>query len=236
MGLIPAGPVGFDLELRDVTYESAISAVEATYANQDVQQVRIGAIILAAGSSQRMGRPKMLLPWGDTSILGHVIQLWQALVGEQVTVVIAGTATHLQQELERLNFPRQNWIQNSTPERGMFSSIQCAANWGQWPETLTHWTLVLGDQPHLGLETLRKLLDFARRNPGQVCQPTRRSRWRHPVVLPKPVFKQLSRSTAQTLQEFLASCDRAALECEDPGFDYDIDTPEDYRKALKLAR
>ena len=34
----------------------------------------ITAIILAAGRSRRMGQPKMLLPWGETTVLGHVIQ------------------------------------------------------------------------------------------------------------------------------------------------------------------
>ena len=40
-----------------------------------------GVIILAAGASSRMGRPKMLLPWGATSVLGHLIGQWQTLGG-----------------------------------------------------------------------------------------------------------------------------------------------------------
>ena len=39
----------------------------------------IGVIILGAGASSRMGRPKLLLPWGDTSVIGHLIRQWQAL-------------------------------------------------------------------------------------------------------------------------------------------------------------
>ena len=51
-----------------------------------------GAVILAAGSSSRMGRPKLLLPWGATSVLGHQIQTWRSLsVGQIATVVATGT-------------------------------------------------------------------------------------------------------------------------------------------------
>ena len=39
----------------------------------------VGVVILAAGRSARMGRPKLLLPWGETSVLGHLIKQWQAL-------------------------------------------------------------------------------------------------------------------------------------------------------------
>src|SRR5438874_1514761 len=41
--------------------------------------IAAGVIILAAGRSRRMGRPKMLLPWGNTTVLGHLVAQWQAL-------------------------------------------------------------------------------------------------------------------------------------------------------------
>ena len=193
------------------------------------------ALILGAGSSQRMGTPKLLLPWGGTSILGHLIQLWGSLTASQVTVVIASKEVELCRELDRLGFPQQNRILNFAPERGMFGSIQCAAGWAGWSDSVTHWVILLGDQPHLQPAMLRNLLDFAAQNPERVCRPMRGPRWRHPVVLPKSVFKQLTSSTAASLREFLTGCDRAGFECADPGLDYDIDTPEDYRRALVLA-
>ncbi|HRY59690.1 MAG: NTP transferase domain-containing protein [Verrucomicrobia bacterium] len=39
----------------------------------------LGVVLLAAGRSARMGKPKLLLPWGDTSVLGHLIRQWQSL-------------------------------------------------------------------------------------------------------------------------------------------------------------
>ena len=50
---------------------------------------RLGAVILAAGRSLRMGRPKLLLPWGETSVLGHLLNQWRQVGAAQVAVVHA---------------------------------------------------------------------------------------------------------------------------------------------------
>src|SRR5436190_15924591 len=150
-----------------------------------------GVVILAAGASSRMGKPKLLLPWGGTSVLGHLIGQWKALRAVQIAAVCASGDQAVSAELDRLDFPRLNRVVNPTPERGMFNSIQCAARWGRWNAELTHWTIALGDQPHLRLDTLRALLHFAGAQSNQVCQPSRRGRPRHPVVVPKTVFVEL---------------------------------------------
>jgi len=197
----------------------------------------VGVVILAAGRSARMGRPKLLLPWGETSVLGHLIGQWRALGAKQVAVVCAPGDRAIQAELDRLGFAEKDRIINPTPERGMFSSIQCAAQWPGWQAALTHWAIVLGDQPHLRPQTLRQVLDFSAAHPTKVCQPARRGHGRHPVLLPKTVLRQLAGSTAATLKEFLVARSREASLCEvdDPGMEVDIDRPEDYDKAVALA-
>jgi molybdenum cofactor cytidylyltransferase len=194
-------------------------------------------IILAAGRSARMGKPKLLLPWGDTSVLGHLIEEWRALHAKQIAVVCAPVDQAIQAELDRLGFEEKNQVINPAPERGMFSSIQCAAQWPGWQAGLTHWAIVLGDQPHLQRQTLRQVLDFSAAQPGSVCQPSRHGHGRHPALLPQAVFRQVAGSTAATLKEFLGVRPRPVALCElnDPGLDLDIDRPEDYRKALELA-
>jgi len=197
-----------------------------------------GVVILAAGASSRMGQPKLLLPWGGTSVLGHLIGQWQALRAGQIAAVWAIGDLAVNAELDRLDFPRVNRVVNPTPERGMFSSIQCAARWDGWNAELTHWAIVLGDQPHLRPDTLRALLDFAGAQSNQVCQPSRRGRPRHPVVVPKTIFVELRDSRAATLKEFLQALSSGAALCEldDPGLDFDVDTPADYEQALRLFR
>ena len=134
-----------------------------------VGKLELGVVLLAAGASTRMGRPKMLLPWGDTSVLGHLVTQWRDLGAGQIAVVCAAADQALLTELERLNFPPDQRIANPTPELGMFSSIQCAARWPHWKPALTHWAIVLGDQPHLRCETLHALLDFAAAHSEKIC-------------------------------------------------------------------
>ena len=107
----------------------------------------VGVVILAAGRSRRMGRPKLLLPWAKTTVLGHLLGQWQTFGAKQVAVVCAVGDQAIQGELDRLGFPAANRIFNPAPDRGMFSSVQCAAQWAGWQQGLTHWAIVLGDQP-----------------------------------------------------------------------------------------
>jgi len=234
-GLLAAGkpiPVfGDGSTARDYTYVTdTVEGVMACTRND------FGVIILAAGASSRMGQPKMLLPWGGTSVLGHLIGLWKALGAGQIAAVSATGDQAVSVELDRLDFPRVNRVVNPMPARGMFSSIQCAALWGGWKDELTHWAIVLGDQPHLRPDTLRALLDFARKQSSQVCQPSRRGRPRHPVVVPKTVFMKLKDSRAENLKDFLQTLPSGVALCEldDPGLDFDVDTPADYEQALRL--
>lgn len=192
-------------------------------------------IILAAGRSTRMGQPKLLLPWGGTTILGHLVGCWQGRGARQIGVVCAAQNETIDAELDRLSFSRDNRIYNPAPGEGMFSSILCAARWAGWQADLTHWTIVLGDQPHLQLNTLDKLLALATEHPEQVCQPIFRGKRRHPVVLPKSVFTALAGTTTADLKTFLSGYAIAGLESDDAGLELDIDRPEDYEKALALG-
>lgn len=196
----------------------------------------LGVAILAAGRSSRMGQPKLLLPWGKTSILGHLIHQWQKLGAKQIAAVCSPDNPGIATELARLNFPPSSRIVNPNPERGMFSSIQCAAGWEEWEPDLTHWAIVLGDQPHLSLETLRTIIEFSAANTGKVCQPRKDGHRYHPVVLPKKAFEQLRNSSAANLKEFLESCETAYCEMTDAGLELDIDRPEEYQKALEFAK
>src|SRR6187549_1915166 len=107
---------------------------------------RFAVVILAAGASSRMGRPKMLLPWGETTVLGHLIAQWQQADAAQITVVCAAHDEGINRELDRIGFSREQRIINPDISRGMFSSVQTAACWPNWNATLTHWAIALGDQ------------------------------------------------------------------------------------------
>lgn len=200
-------------------------------------QFSLGVVILAAGKSSRMGRPKLLLPWSGTTVLAHLIHLWSQIPATQITVVHAESHDILA-ELERLRFPFENRVQNPQPQRGMFSSIQCAARWTGWNLQLTHWAIALGDQPQLKLVTLKRLAAFAEQQSEKICQPGYHGRPKHPVIFPKKEFRILADSMAGNLKDFLGSRSNAlrSIELDDDGLDFDMDTPQDYEKALKHFR
>jgi CTP:molybdopterin cytidylyltransferase MocA len=138
-------------------------------------------------------------------------------------------------ELDRCAVLPENRIVNPQADRGMFSSIVCAAQWKGWHRSLTHWAIVLGDQPHLHRNTLEKLIEFTARHPTSVCQPIHNTKRGHPVVLPQAVFTELAQSSAADLREFLRGRQILACECSDAGLDLDIDRREDYEKALQMS-
>jgi molybdenum cofactor cytidylyltransferase len=196
-------------------------------------QFRLGAVLLAAGASSRMGKSKPLLRWDDNSVIEHLIRLWKTLA-TQVSVVIFAKDQALATELDRLQISDR--VLNQNPECGMFSSIQCAAAWRDWRPELTHWAIVLGDQPHLSKATLSAVVQFANENPDNICQASRRGRPRHPVILPRAEFLNLVTFPGATLKDFLSEArDRVKLlELDDAALDFDIDRPEDYEAALRL--
>src|SRR5262245_25630327 len=195
------------------------------------QAFQLGVAILAAGASRRMGRPKLLLPWGGTTVLGHLVELWRELAA-QVAVVHAGGDAPMMAELDRLQISTTDRIANAQPELGMFSSIECAARSTAWSAGLTHWAIVLGDQPLIQRATLRALVDFSAQHPRKICQPRRNGRAKHPVVLPAEAWQELAASEAGTLRGFLHARAEGIcfLESEDAGLEVDLDVPEDYER------
>ena len=195
--------------------------------------IKIGVIILGAGASSRMGRPKLLLPWKGSTVVGHLIRQWRELGAGQITVVHRPNDPPMTAELDRLGFPARDRIENPQPERGMFSSIACAADWDGWKPETGAWVITLGDQPHLRLETLRSLLEFHAAHADAICQPEFDGRARHPVILPRRAFDGLKTTSAGTLEIFLKliPCQHVQCRINDPGLALDMDTPEDYKRA-----
>ena len=192
----------------------------------------LGVAILGAGASSRMGRPKLLLPWRDTTVIGQIISQWRELGAAQIAVVCRPNDTALAAELARRELPPENCIENPQPEREMFSSILCAANWAAWKKEISTWAIVLGDQPQLKLETLHTLLEFSAQNPDAICQPEFGGHARHPVILPRRAFLELKSSRAESLKEFLKQNSSCGVKCviNDSSLTLDLDTPEDYKQ------
>jgi molybdenum cofactor cytidylyltransferase len=191
-----------------------------------------GVLILAAGASTRMGRCKLLLPWGEKTILTHLVGQWRNVGVAQIAPVIDPSNQLLRNALERAGFSSQDCIENCSPQSGMFGSLQQASRWTTWVSTLTHWIISLGDQPQVQMSTLRLLLDTARKNPMRICQPSLYGRAAHPIVLPANYFRELAQCDVPDLRAFLRTHEsfRLRVPVEDVGVSEDLNTPEDYAR------
>ena len=195
-----------------------------------------GVAILAAGASVRMGEPKLVLPWGETTMVGHLIRQWQIIGAREIALVLAAANQAVTAELDRLAFPLTHRIVNPHPEQGMFSSIQCAARWTGWDAELSHWVLALGDQPQLQAATLAALVECGSAHPQRICQLSYQNRPRHPIWLPRTFWRRLRDTDATTMRVFLQNQKDEIYLCDycDAGLEMDIDRPEDYQAAMNF--
>jgi len=191
-----------------------------------------GVVILAAGTSTRMGTCKLLLPWGEKMILTHLLDQWRSTGATQIAPVIDPSNRPLREVLTDAGLSPYDWIENPSPQLGMFSSLQEASRWTGWLSTLTHWIISLGDQPHIETSTLRLLLDAARENPTHICQPALNGHTAHPIILPASNFRELAQNDVPDLRTYIRRREafRLRVPVEDAGLSGDLDTPEDYAR------
>ncbi len=194
----------------------------------------LGVIILGGGASLRMGKPKLLLPWGDTSILGHLLRLYKNVNTSQVAIVCSHGDTNIISELNRLAWPEKSRIFNPQVTPEMFSSVLCGFHWDGWQPEVSHLAVALGDQPLIREKTIANLIAHARQHPKNICQPVFENRRRHPVIIPRHITEKASLDSHNNLREVLNYFkeDISVLPCDDPGLVIDIDTPNDYEAAL----
>jgi len=179
-----------------------------------------------------MGRCKLLLPWGENTILTHLLDQWRNAGAAQIAPVIDPSNELLRKALAHAGFSPLEWIENRSPQKGMFSSLQEASRWTGWLSTLTHWIISLGDQPHIQISTLRLLLDAARKNPTCICQPAFHGRAAHPIILPASNFRELAQNGIPDLRTYIRTREtfRLRLAVEDAEVSEDLNTPEDYAR------
>lgn len=180
-----------------------------------------------------MKRPKLLLPWKDTTIIGHLIRFYRALEITQLAVVYYTGDTAIQAELDRLKVSDDARILNpeSTPE--MFSSVLTGIRWAGWHADLSHLVIILGDQPQIIRSTVARLLAFSNEHPEHICQPAVGGERGHPVILPRELAEKTASGSYRHLKEVLREfADRVLLlPVGDTGITKDIDTPAEYSAA-----
>jgi molybdenum cofactor cytidylyltransferase len=189
------------------------------------------AIILAAGSSTRMGSQKMLLPFGESTILETVIQNILDSSIDSVLVVLGANHQEILKVIEPL--PVEVCI-NTKHLSGMLSSVICGFN--ALPDDTGTVLIFLGDQPGIFPHVTNSIIDAYNESLHGIVIPVTEYRRGHPLLVDFKYKREIERLDLEkglrTLMHLFPE-DVLEVEVDEPGILVDIDTPEDYSKANK---
>jgi molybdenum cofactor cytidylyltransferase len=113
----------------------------------------VSGLVLGAGGSARLGRPKQLLPYGETTLLGHVVATARACRFDQLLVVVGGGANQVQ---EQVDLSGADVVVNEQFGSGCSSSIAAALR--RLDPRCELLVLLLGDQPGVRAQSVAALL------------------------------------------------------------------------------
>ncbi len=155
-----------------------------------LQEPKIAQIILAAGTSSRMGEPKQLLPWHQTTLIGHAIQ--EALKTETSSVfVVLGAYYDLIYEQVH-HFPI-TILENPNWEMGMGSSIRFGVKTAiQDKLTFDAVLISLVDQPLIDAIHFEALISKYKENPESIVATNLGKRIGAPGIFPASYFDELA--------------------------------------------
>jgi CTP:molybdopterin cytidylyltransferase MocA len=189
------------------------------------------AIILAAGESRRMGRPKQLLPFGDKTMLECVIDAFRSPRVDEIRVVLGYKADEI---AAKIAHGQCKIVKNDRYQQGMFTSIQAGLR--ALPKKARLVLIAVCDQPRLKRETVEILIEKFETERHKILIPSYNGRQGHPPVLRAEYAKEiLAMDESMTLKHFYAAHadDITRLVVEDEGSLVDIDDRETYERELK---
>jgi molybdenum cofactor cytidylyltransferase len=187
----------------------------------------VTGLVLGAGGSKRLGRPKQLLPYGQGTLLGHVAGVARACRFDQTIVAIGGSAADVRAGVD---LGGAEVVVNDAYGAGCSSSI--AAALATVDPSCEVMVLMLGDQPGVTAETVRELLAGRGDAPLAVCRYDDGDG--HPIAFARSVFADLAdlhgdKGVWRLLDRRAAEVERVPIAGSIPR---DVDTPEDYRAVL----
>jgi molybdenum cofactor cytidylyltransferase len=191
----------------------------------------ITAIVLAAGLSTRMGQSKPLLPFGQRTVIEHILSTLQECPLDAILIVTG----HEREALERrlAGWPIRTIFNPQFATGEMLSSIQIGLR--STPDQTAAALIVLGDQPALERSVVEQVVAAYRRGAGSIVIPSHQLRRGHPLLIDRRHWAEiLALRDGQTLRDFFREAAGAILHVEvaTAGVLRDMDTPVDYRREL----
>lgn len=186
------------------------------------------AIILAAGASSRMGRPKPLLEAGDRTFIRRILETLRAGGVPEAVVVIRAGHDEVAAEIQAVGFGRT--VLNPRPDEGQLSSLIIGLDALDRPG-VDAVLVTLVDVPLIGSDAVRLLLARAALSTAPVLRAVHDGRHGHPVIFKRELFEALRKADPATGAKPIVRAARVEdVETGDPGVVEDVDTPEEYAR------
>ena len=183
----------------------------------------VAGLVLAAGGSSRLGRPKQTLPYRDTTLLGHVLGSARACGFDQLVVAIGGNSEEVRTQVDLAG---TTVVDNPSYGEGCSSSI--AAALPALDPRCDVLVLMLGDQPGVGPTIVRTLL--ARHGESPIAVSRYADGRGHPFAFRRSLFPELAGMHGdKAVWKLLERRPEDVLEVQVPGrVPPDVDTWADY--------
>ena len=193
--------------------------------------VDIPILLLAAGSSRRMGQPKQLLPWGEKTLIEHQIQNLLK-TGNPVNVILGSNSDLIIPVIEKLDI---NIIINNDWENGMGSSIAKGVNYLAGYFIKADGVMItLVDQPMVTNDHIHNMLHQFKPGNRQIFVSKAASGWKGvPALFDNFYFEDLKKLKGEEgAKKIIHKYPKAVISIDCGNQLEDIDTQENYRKFL----
>ncbi len=213
---------------------AALGSVRGVDPVYEVQR-RVGAVVLAAGLSRRMGQPKVLLPWSDRkTILEHILEQLVLARVPHIVVVTGHRADEVESRAARLGVPT---VRNPDFAAGeMLSSLKVGLQ--ALPAQVSAALVVLGDQPRIQPRVIADVLTAYAEGAGHIVAPSYQMRRGHPILIDRRYWPEiLSLPPGGAPRDVINrhSDQVAYVNVDTDSVLRDVDTPEDYQQERRRA-
>ena len=187
-------------------------------------RARLAVLVLAAGGSTRLGRPKQLVRRRGETLLLRTCRLADAVAPENVIVVLGADALRMRTAVRR-HYAKSRIVHNANWREGMAGSIR--AGLAVLPPGTAGLLILLVDQPRIEAADLGRLAVRWRRTPGRAAAAFYFGRPGAPAIIPRRAFRELRTLEGDTGARQLLGRLRGVTLVAMPAAAFDIDTPED---------
>jgi len=191
---------------------------------------KIAVVVLAAGSSSRMGQPKQLLKYKNTFLLDYCIQNALASNLGKVYVVLGAYRNEIKSQLNSEN-EDLIWLMNKNWQSGLSSSIKIGLEYAIY-DSADAVLFLLGDQPEIEPKFLKVFSGLNGAFPAHIIASNYQKSFGIPALFPKVYFSELKKlSGDKGAKKIILNhlCQTISIPFSNL---MDVDTPEDYQNLV----